>query len=156
MAEDARPRYQTLYLSVRPPRMAIALPRIPDWKAGALRALENMSRVWGGAGHLQFTETLDRALDRTWFDVLNVYDPDYFGYYLPTFRGLQIAGSRRVSAMGSPRRARTNVHDVADPPISAMPAPALGAGGHHREGLRVAVRTAAGEGLPAGPRCSSR
>jgi hypothetical protein len=71
--------------------MAIALPRMEGWKAGALRVLENMSRVWGGAGHLPFTQTQDPALNRTWFDVLTVYDPDYFGYYLPTFRGLQIA-----------------------------------------------------------------
>lgn len=76
-----------LRLSVRPMRSAIAIPNLEDWLPAARRVMEYFSRTWGGYGNLVFPCADDGAVSETTWRLLQMFDPDRFGFYLPTRQG---------------------------------------------------------------------
>lgn len=85
------PTYRRLAVTVRPPRLATVIPDLDDWVAGAQRMMENYSAIWGGRGDLLVPSTNSGELPTIMWRLLERFDPDRMGYYLPTFRGMQMA-----------------------------------------------------------------
>lgn len=81
------PDYRQLRLSVRPTRSAIAIPDIEEWTDSARRVVEYFSQTWGGCGNLLFACREDGFVSETTWRLLQMFDPDRFGFYAATHQG---------------------------------------------------------------------
>jgi hypothetical protein len=82
--------FETVFASVRPPRVATFLDRNdPDWQHTCLRIIEFYSSVWGGKYNI-IVPTDGTVLLPDFWKVLELYDPDYSFSYVKTYRDLKI------------------------------------------------------------------
>jgi hypothetical protein len=74
-------------LGVRPPRVAVLIPRIRPWSYLTLfeAALAAQTRVWGGHGNLVFPLTVDLTERDIFWEIAERFDPDMFVVYSPTY-----------------------------------------------------------------------
>jgi hypothetical protein len=76
------PRQKRIFTSVRPARVAVFINETdPHWQSTCARIIEFFSAAWGGASNI-IVPTGGNALKDPFWDILDVYDPDYlFLYY---------------------------------------------------------------------------
>lgn len=83
--------FETVFASVRPPRVVTFLDRNdPDWEQTCLRIIEFYSSVWGGKYNIVVPTDGTVVLPDFW-KVLELYDPDYCFSYAKTYRDLKIS-----------------------------------------------------------------
>jgi hypothetical protein len=85
------PEHRQLRLSVRPVRYALVMPDMDEWLPQARRVIEYFSRTWGGYGNIVVTCDEYGAMPETSMRLLEMFDPDRLGTYVPTLRGFQLA-----------------------------------------------------------------
>jgi hypothetical protein len=85
------PQYHRIETSVRPVRVAGLIADLDDWISPAQRMIELFSRTWGGSGNVLFAYAENSPIPASQWRLLERYDPDRLGYYVPTYRGLQMA-----------------------------------------------------------------
>jgi hypothetical protein len=64
---------------------------VEDWIPAAQRMIELFSRVWGGHGGILVAASDDGTVSDDLWRLLERFDPDRLGYYVPTHRGIQMA-----------------------------------------------------------------
>jgi hypothetical protein len=67
------------------------VPGGEDWIPPTQRMIENFSRCWGGAGDIVIPVNDGGEIPTDMWNILDTFDPDRLGYYLPTPRGQQLA-----------------------------------------------------------------
>lgn len=80
-------------VTVRPPRIAVLVQDEDGWPLKVTRAIECLSRTWGGIGGIivpVIGEHRDRLPELFW-PLLEAFDADRLSAYLPTLRGNQLA-----------------------------------------------------------------
>ena len=90
-APPIMPTYRRLAVTVRPPRVATVIPATDDWVSSAQRMMENYSAIWGGRGNVLVPCPDSGELTPAVWRLLERFDADRFGYYLPTLRGMQLS-----------------------------------------------------------------
>lgn len=83
------PTYHRVADSVRPVRSAVFVPASGNWMSPAQHMMENFSRVWGGSGNIVIPLQESGSVSNVFWRVLEYFDPDRLGYYLPTYLGLK-------------------------------------------------------------------
>jgi hypothetical protein len=84
------PVYHRVETSVRPARVASLIYDVDDWIPAAQRMIELFGRAWGGHGDILVAASEDGAVSGDLWRLLERFDPDRLGYYLPTHRGRQM------------------------------------------------------------------
>jgi hypothetical protein len=85
------PVYHRVETSVRPVRVASLIYDLEDWVPAAQRMIELLSRIWGGHGAILVAASNDGTVSDDLWRLLERFDPDRLGYYVPTHRGRQMA-----------------------------------------------------------------
>ncbi len=109
-------------MGVRPPRIAVLVPRIKPWTHLTLveAALAAQAGVWGGYGNLVFPWTPDLLRKDLFWAILERFDPDVFVAYTPTFEEVaDFDPAWHGDFLGRERRKREREHgsDFADQAI---------------------------------------
>jgi hypothetical protein len=74
---------------VRPPRIVTFINvNDPDWPDVCDRVIERYSQLWGGSYNL-IVPTDGKAIDDVFWHLMDIYDPDYLGRYIKTFKDLK-------------------------------------------------------------------
>ena len=84
------PAYHRVEASVRPARVASLIYDVEDWIPTAQRMIELFSRVWGGHGNILVAASDDGDVSDDLWRLLERFDPDRLGYYVPTHRERQM------------------------------------------------------------------
>lgn len=76
---------------VRPPRV-ITLINVndPDWPHICNRVIERYSQLWGGSYNL-IVPTDGKEIDDVFWQIMEIYDPDYVDRYIKTFKDIKLA-----------------------------------------------------------------
>ena len=92
MPDQLRPlSFRTISLGLRPARHALLLPADDmDWMDTSFRAIEWLSSIWGGSYGL-LVPMANGKLDRTFWRLLELYDPDYVFAYRKTMVDVKTA-----------------------------------------------------------------
>jgi len=90
-ATSRPPEYRQVRLSVRPIRVAVVMPDTEGWIPQARRVMENFSRTWGGSGDLLIACKPDGSVSEMSWRLLELFDPDRFAHYVPTYQGFKRA-----------------------------------------------------------------
>ena len=79
-----------IFTSVRPARVAVLIDQADkDWQSSCMRIIEFLSATWGGASNIIVPTDGTRVSPRFW-QILDVFDPDYLYFYYKTGRDLKI------------------------------------------------------------------
>lgn len=82
---------KTITTSLRPHKVVVLVNRNdPGWQVTCLRIIEWYSQVWGGAYNL-IVPTDGKSIDKTQWELLDVFDPDYARQYVKTRLDFKIA-----------------------------------------------------------------
>lgn len=88
--------YQDVTVNLRPSRVALLVCSDENWAHDSLRAIEMLSRTWGGEGGALVAATSDwRVSDAIW-EVLAEYDADYWAFLSRNLRWLHLADESAV------------------------------------------------------------
>jgi hypothetical protein len=82
--------FHQIMVAVRPTRAAVRMGRYEGWEHSALRALEVLSVVWGGARDIIVTTNDDGVTHEQIWGAVELYDPDVWATHVRTFRGFQM------------------------------------------------------------------
>lgn len=75
------PRQKRIFTSIRPARVAVFINETdPHWQSTCTRIIEFFSAAWGGASNI-IVPAGDKGLKDLFWDILDVYDPDYLLLY---------------------------------------------------------------------------
>ena len=77
--------------TVRTPRYAVLVDKHKDyWKAYISGIIQSFSQVWGGE-HFIIIPTDGKVIDEAFWRILEAYNPDYIGRYIPSLLDLEEA-----------------------------------------------------------------
>lgn len=84
---------------VRPGRHVVIIKDDQDWMAESERAIEWFSEIWGGF-HNVIVPSDGTTIDSIFWDILNIYQPDYVAKHIKTTRDLQYTNPEQFNAVG--------------------------------------------------------
>ena len=102
-------------MAVRPARLALLIPSVEGWVHFAHRAVEFLSRTWGGAGHILVPCQPDGEVPEEFWRLLDAYDADYYGLYMPTRRDRQLADPKGFVRWSNEQARQMEEQGIHDP-----------------------------------------
>ena len=96
-------------LGVRPPRVGVLVPAIPNisWLNLFELAIATQSRIWGGSGNLVFPATEGLDEHELFWELADRLDADHWATYTVTYGDMESGTNRgRFTPRGTARRPR--------------------------------------------------